>query len=180
MPLFIAVAATFLQQTLTYMSHLVVPVAAPVLSNEFKLPIALAGAHMGIVYFFGSVFQLFAGEFIRKYGAARMSQVALASTAAGLIMGAIGELWAYAFGAFVIGAGSAFSTPASSDILARFAPPKHAPLIFSIKKNGGTGRGYIGRYAGPISYKRGWLAKHIFNFRRVLSRAQYIISNCAI
>ena len=134
MPLFIAVAATFLQQTLTYMSHLVVPIAAPELSREFGLPIALAGIHMAIIYLFGSICQLFAGGFIQKYGAARMSQVALVSTAIGLMMGAIGELWAYGLGAFIIGAGSAVSTPASSDILARFAPPKHAPLIFSIKQ----------------------------------------------
>ena len=134
MPLFIAVAATFLQQTLTYMSHLVVPIAAPELSREFGLPIALAGVHLAIIYLFGSICQLFAGGFIQKYGAARMSQVALVSTAIGLMMGAIGELWAYGLGAFIIGAGSAVSTPASSDILARFAPPKHAPLIFSIKQ----------------------------------------------
>ena len=134
MPLFIAVTATFLQQTLTYMSHLVVPIAAPELSREFGLPIALAGAHIGLVYLFGSISQVFAGGFIKKYGAARMTQVALGSAAIGLMMGAVGELWAYALGAFLIGSGSGFSTPASSDILARFAPPKHAPLIFSIKQ----------------------------------------------
>ena len=136
MPIFIAVIATFLQQSLTYMSHLVVPIAAPELARTFGLPVALAGAHMGIVYLIASVSMAFAGEFIRRFGAARMSQVALLATAIGLAMGAAGALWAFALSAFLIGAGSAFSTPASSDILARYAPPKHAPLIFSIKQTG--------------------------------------------
>ena len=43
------------------MSHLVVPIAAPELSSEFGLPVALAGAHIGLVYLFGSISQVFAG-----------------------------------------------------------------------------------------------------------------------
>ncbi len=134
MPLLLAVAATFLQQTLTYMSHLVVPIAAPELARVFGQPVALAGVHLAMVYGVSSMMMLFAGGFIRKYGAARMSQYALAVTGAGLMLGAVGEMWAFAVGAVMIGTGSAFSTPASSDILARYAPPKHAPLIFSIKQ----------------------------------------------
>ena len=79
-----------------------VPIAAPELSREFGLPIALAGAHIGLVYLFGSISQVFAGGFIKKYGAARMSQVALGSAAIGLMMGAVGELWAYALGLSLI------------------------------------------------------------------------------
>ena len=46
--------------------------------------------------------------------------------------------WAILFAvtAFVIGSGSAVSTPASSDLLGRYCPPRHAPLIFSIKQTG--------------------------------------------
>lgn len=134
MPLLLAVAATFTQQTITYMSHLVVPIAAPELARIFDLPVALAGAHMSLIYLTSSMIMLFAGGFIRKYGAARMSQFALAMTGLGLLLATIGSLWAFALGAVLIGFGSAFSTPASSDILARYAPPKHAPLIFSIKQ----------------------------------------------
>ena len=61
MPIFIAIVATFLQQSLTYMSHLVVPIAAPELSRIFDLPVALAGAHMGIVYLIASVSMVFTG-----------------------------------------------------------------------------------------------------------------------
>lgn len=155
MPLFLAVAATFVQQSLTYMSHLVTPIAAPELARVFDLPVALAGAHMGIVYLVSSVSMLFAGGFIRRFGAARMSQVALLATAAGLALGALGALWAYALGAFLIGAGSAFSTPASSDILARYAPPKHAPLIFSIKQTGVPAGGMLAGILVPLLIN-GW------------------------
>jgi fucose permease len=155
MPIFIAVVATFLQQSLTYMSHLVVPIAAPELSRIFDLPVALAGAHMGIVYLVASVSMVFAGGFIRRFGAARMSQVALLATAIGLALGAAGALWAFALSAFLIGAGSAFSTPASSDILARYAPPKHAPLIFSIKQTGVPAGGMLGGILVPFLIN-GW------------------------
>ena len=155
MPILIAVVATFVQQSLTYMSHLVVPIAAPELSKIFGLPVALAGAHMGIVYLVASISMVFAGGFIRRYGAARMSQVALFSTAIGLALGAMGTLWAFALSAFLIGAGSAFSTPASSDILARYAPSKHAPLIFSIKQTGVPVGGMVGGILVPFLIN-GW------------------------
>ncbi|MEK9723143.1 MAG: hypothetical protein VW405_06615, partial [Rhodospirillaceae bacterium] len=64
MPLLLALVATFTQQTLSYMSHLVVPIAAPELARVFGLPVALAGAHLSIVYLTSSVFILFAGGFI--------------------------------------------------------------------------------------------------------------------
>ena len=35
-----------------------------------------------------------------------------------------------------IGIGSSVSTPASSHLLARYSPPKYAPLIFSVKQTG--------------------------------------------
>ena len=52
MRLFLAVLATFTQQSLTYMTALVVPVAAPELSTVMKVPVAMAGYHMGLLYLF--------------------------------------------------------------------------------------------------------------------------------
>jgi MFS family permease len=136
MSLFIAVIATLIQQSMSYMSALVVPVAAPELARAFELPVALTGVHMAILYTGSTVMMIFAGSFIKRYGAVRMSQFSLAGMTVGLSLGLIGEVWALAIGAILIGLSSAFSTPASSDILARFAPPRHAPLIFSIKQTG--------------------------------------------
>lgn len=41
-----------------------------------------------------------------------------------------------AVGAFVGGLGQAISTPSSSHLLGRLAPPRLAPLVFSIKQTG--------------------------------------------
>lgn len=157
MMLLLAVCATLVQQTLSYMSALVVPVAAPELAKVLGVPVAMAGFHMGILYFGSTVFMLFAGGFIRRFGAVRMSQVALTGMACGLALGVVGEVWALALGALMIGTSSSFSTPASSDILARYAPPKHAPLIFSVKQTGVPAGGILAGIVVPLLFVNfGW------------------------
>ncbi len=150
MMLFLAVATTITQQSLAYMSQLVVAIAAPELSKVLGVPVALAGFHLGMLYAGSMCFMLFAGGFIRKYGAVRMSQLSLVGMGLGLLLGVFGEVWALALGAIVIGTSSAFSTPASSDILARYAPPKHAALIFSIKQTGVPAGGIIAGIVVPF------------------------------
>jgi len=65
-----------------------------------------------------------------------MSQISLCLMAAGLLAITSGLLPVIAIAAMVIGTGSAPSTPASSQILARYSPPHLAPLMFSIKQTG--------------------------------------------
>ncbi len=150
MLLFLAITSTFAQQTLTYMTALVVPVAAPELSKVFGVPVAMAGMHMGLLYFFSSLSMLMVGGFIRKLGAVRMSQIALTSMAVGLALGLTGEVWGLALGAVIIGIFGSSSTPASSDILARFAPPKHAAFIFSLKQTAVPAGGIVAGILVPF------------------------------
>jgi len=150
MLLFLAIACTFAQQTLTYMTALVVPVAAPELAKVFGVPVAMAGLHMGLLYFFSSLSMLMVGGFIRKLGAVRMSQIALTSMAVGLALGLTGEVWGLALGAVIIGIFGSSSTPASSDILARFAPPKHAAFIFSLKQTSVPAGGIVAGILVPF------------------------------
>ena len=42
----------------------------------------------------------------------------------------------FVLSALTLGLGNSVSTPASSHLLARYSPPKYAPLIFSIKQTG--------------------------------------------
>ena len=157
MRLFLAVLATFTQQSLTYMTALVVPVAAPELSKVMKVPVAMAGYHMGLLYLFSSLSMLMVGGFIRRIGALRMSQIALMSMSVGLALGVTGEVWAFALGAVIIGIFGSSSTPASSDILARYAPPKYAAMIFSIKQTGVPAGGIIAGIVVPyLYYNFGW------------------------
>lgn len=76
------------------------------------------------------------GAFIVRYGALRMTQVGMAALGIGLVSVATGLLPLFALGAFIGGLGQAISTPSSSHILGRLAPPRIAPLVFSIKQTG--------------------------------------------
>ena len=96
MPLLLAVTATLLQQSMSYMAALVVPVAAPALADVFDVSVALTGVYMAILYIGSTTTMLFAGGFIRRYGAVRMSQVSLAGMASGLALGLVGEVWGLA------------------------------------------------------------------------------------
>ena len=134
--LWLAVVAMLIQQSFSYMSTLVLPVAAPAISEETGLGISLVGVYTAIMYVASTLSAGASGAFIRRYGALRVSQAALVLMGLGLVFS--WPAWAilFAMTAFVIGAGSAVSTPASSDILGRYCPPRRAPLIFSIKQTG--------------------------------------------
>ena len=134
--LWLAVTAMLVQQAFAYMSTLVLPVAAPAVSASLGLDIALVGPYTAIMYVASTLSAGASGGFIQRYGALRVSQAALVLMGLGLVFSWPGWTLAFAVTSFVIGAGSAVSTPASSEILARYCPPRRAPLIFSIKQTG--------------------------------------------
>ena len=134
--LWLAVIAMLVQQSFSYMSTLVLPVAAPAVSEATGLGISLVGIYTAIMYVASTLSAGSSGTFIRRYGALRVSQAALVLMGLGLVFSWPGWAFLFAATALVIGAGSAVSTPASSDILGRYCPPRRAPLIFSIKQTG--------------------------------------------
>ena len=97
------------------------------------------------------------GAFIRRFGALRISQAALVLMGLGLVFSWPGWALLFAATALVIGAGSAASTPASSDILGRYCPPRRAPLIFSIKQTGVPVGGMLaGALVPALTLTYGW------------------------
>ena len=134
--LWLAVVAMLIQQAFSYLSTLVLPIAAPAISESTGLGISLVGVYTAIMYVASTLSAGASGSFIQRYGALRVSQTALVLMGLGLVFSWPGWVILFALTAFVIGSGSAVSTPASSDILGRYCPPRHAPLIFSIKQTG--------------------------------------------
>ena len=134
--LWLAVIAMLIQQTFSYLSTLVLPIAAPAISEATGLSISLVGVYTAIMYVASTFSAGASGAFIRRYGALRISQAALVLMGLGLVFSWSGWAFVFALTALVIGSGSAVSTPASSDILGRYCPPRRAPLIFSIKQTG--------------------------------------------
>jgi hypothetical protein len=132
----------FAQQALAAYCKTIVPVIAPVMAAGLAVDPAMTGAWVAIAAFAGIPTTLGAGGLIRRHGALRLSSVATALMGAGLLLGVphlgtgVVALLAQAVSAFVVGAASTVSTPASSHLLARLSPPQRAPLVFSIKQTG--------------------------------------------
>jgi MFS family permease len=130
------VGAMMMQQAFATMSSMALPVLAPPIIAHLGVGAGLIGPFVSLMYVVAMVTSLAAGAFILRFGALRLSQVCLLFSSMGLILAASGFMAAIVVAALFLGLGSGPSTPASSHILARFSPPRLAPLVFSIKQTG--------------------------------------------
>ncbi len=129
-----ALVAMFLQQTFASVGKVLPAVLAPLVLAELEADPAWVGVYFGLSAAAALLAQMGCGSFIIRYGALRMSQVALVLLGAGMAVAAEGRLLGFAASAIVGGGGAAVSTPTSSQLLGRVSPPRLAPLVFSIKQ----------------------------------------------
>jgi MFS family permease len=107
---------------------------------------------------------LVSGGFIRRFGAIRVSQVCVLLCAAGIALLPVAAAWpmALAIGVLaplLIGVGYGPITPASSQVLARTAPPSRMALTFSIKQTGvPAGAALAGAVLPGLALSVGWRA----------------------
>ena len=160
--LLVAIAAMLVQQTTATAAKLAVPAIFPAMADElgfdpnYVLLYTGANAAIAILVMTGC------GGAIRRWGALRVSQVGCVMMAAGLAASAaLAQPWLIVPPLIVTlalnGCGSTVSTPASSQILARYAPPKWAPLVFSIKQTGvPAGLAISGFILAPVAVAFGW------------------------
>ena len=95
------------------------------------------GIFMAVLYIIGMLSGLGAGSMLARYGVIRTSQAALLAAALGLGLACAAPIWPIAIaGAVLIGIGMGPLNPAGSRILARHAPLRWQPLVFSIKQTG--------------------------------------------
>jgi MFS family permease len=135
-PLYVALGALTGQQALATAGRSTVPLIAAAIVADMKIDAALVGVYLAIQSVAGFLTTMASGGFILRYGALRMTQVGMAALGLGLLAVASAWLPMLALGAFVGGLGQAISTPSSSHLLGRLAPPRLAPLVFSIKQTG--------------------------------------------
>ena len=145
-----AAFAMLLQQALSTMSGLTVPVLAPPIAAETGLSPSLVGLYTAFLYGGSMISSLAGGGFLLRFGALRVSQACLLIVAVGLLINAPGLTLLFVIGAIVTGLGGGPSTPASSQILARYASPAQAPFIFSIKQTGVPVGGVIAGALLPV------------------------------
>ena len=135
-------------------------VLAPEIARDFGVPAKLIGVFVGLLYVGSMSASLASGHFIARNGAIRVSQVCVLLCAAGIALiaslpsSAVAML---AIAPLIIGLGYGAVTPASSELLARTAPPRRMALTFSIKQTGVPGGAALaGAALPPLSLAIGW------------------------
>ena len=124
----------FLQQTFAALGRALPAVIAPAIITDLTIDSAWIGVYFSIAAAAALSTQLGCGSFIVRYGAMRMSQLALVLLALGMAIATIGHPVALVLSAILSGGGAAVSTPSSSHLLGRCSPPRYLSLIFSIKQ----------------------------------------------
>ena len=147
----------FLQQTFVALGRSLPAVIAPAIITDLHLAPAWIGVYFGGTAFASLVVQLGCGSFIVRYGAMRMSQIALVLLAIGTALATLGTPLTLILSAIIAGGGGAVSTPASSHLLARCASPRYLPLVFSIKQTAvPAGLLLAGILAPQLTESTGW------------------------
>src|SRR5438094_949413 len=152
-----ALAAMFLQQTFASVGKVLPAVLAPLVIAELRADPAWVGVYYGVSAAASLFAQLGCGSFIIRYGALRMSQIALVLLGGGMAVAAEGGLPGFAASAVIGGGGAAVSTPTSSQLLYRVSPPRLAPLVFSVKQTAVPAGTLICGFIGPaMAIALGW------------------------
>lgn len=151
--------AMLIQQAFATVAKMTLPVLGPLVADDLQLDPAFIGVFVSVAAVFGLITTLSCGNFIRRYGALRMSQLTLGVVGLGLAALSLGLLPAMALSAVLIGLGATVATPASSHILARHSPAKWAPVVFSVKQTGvPVGVMLTGLTLPAIAVTHGWPA----------------------
>ena len=157
--LWLVLGAMLIQQTFTTWGKVIVSVIGPAITADLGLAPELVGVFVAISGIAGTFAAAGCGSWIQRLGAMRMSQMALLLTAAGLCLALTGWLPLIGLAAVIVGIGTVISTPASSEILIRYAPVKQAPLVFSIKQAGVPAGTMLAGLVGPLCVALfGWRA----------------------
>jgi MFS family permease len=147
----------FLQQTFASVGKVLPAVVAPLVIAELDADPAWVGIYYGVAAAASLFAQMGCGSFIVRYGALRMSQVALVLLGGGMAVAAEGSLPGFGASAIIGGGGGAVSTPTSSQLLGRVSPPRLAPLVFSIKQTAVPAGVLICGFLGPaMAGALGW------------------------
>jgi MFS family permease len=125
-----------LAQTLVTMSAVVPSAISPALAQSLGVRTGLIGYQIAIVYGAAMVTSFVGGLWVRRWGACRISQAALALCAAGALLATISSVLALAAASVLIGLGYGMTNPSSSHLLGKLVTSGNRNLIFSIKQTG--------------------------------------------
>ena len=141
---------TFAVQALVAFAVYCAPVMAPVAGPALGFSASAVGYYIAATYFGSMIGSAAAGGWIARFGPIRASQAGLALCLAGLCLAATALPPLVLVGGFIVGLGYGPTTPASSMILVRAAPPSIFALVFSIKQTGVPAGGVLAGLLVPL------------------------------
>ena len=111
-------------------------VLAPVIAPELGFAAQSIGVFVSAVYLAAIFSGLIGGHYVRQFGALRLSQVAMALLALGLLVIATGMPALLLLATTAIGIGYGLTNPTAAQILSQHTPVPSRGLFFSIKQTG--------------------------------------------
>ena len=152
-----AIVSTTAMQIAASCAMMSMATVAPLVAADLGVPASLIGSYIGLIYAGSAVSAPTCGGYLARYGAIRVTQVALLFVCIGLLFGCWHLLAAVGLGAFLLGIGYGLMTPASSDLLSRYVPNSRIGLVFSIKQTGvPLGFALAGVLTPFIAETKGW------------------------
>ena len=148
---------TTAMQTLATMAVFAIPALAPAIGRDLGVDGVFAGYFISLVYGAGIVSSLMAATAIHRFGAVRVCQAILAAAAAMLLISTSASLFAFAFGAVVLGCTYGATAPVSTHLLAPRTPPQIINLVLSIRQIGvPMGGVFAALLMPPLALRVGW------------------------
>ena len=153
------VVAMLVAQTIVSMGMLTMPAIAPVLARSFGVDASAIGYQVSIVYAGAMASAALGGSVVRRLGAGRTTQAALAAVAIGIVLATSANVAALVAGSVLLGLGYGLSNPAASELLVRYTPASRRNLIFSLKQTGVPLGGIAAALVAPsVASAFGWRA----------------------
>lgn len=144
------IASTLAMQAIVVMASLTAPVLAAVIAADSELRPHLVGYYSGAIYGLAALTSAAAPYPTERFGAIRLHQILLAATALGLAALALGNSAGFVLSAVLLGLAYGPINPASTVLLARFAPPHARARIFSLKQTAVPLGGVLAGSATPV------------------------------
>jgi MFS family permease len=144
-------------QTFSTMATTMLPAVAPKVAETYGVHSSVIGYQISLLAAAMVVSLAFGGNLSVRWGACRVTQVALSLLIAGCVIAILPHVAFVFASAIALGLGYGLMTPCASHLLARFTPARSRNLIFSIKQTGvplgGVGAAVI---APPVAVNFGW------------------------
>lgn len=129
-------AVLLASQMLGTMATTMLPAVAPKVAETYGVSSSLIGYQISLLAAAMLVSLMFGGNLSVRWGACRVTQVALALLVAGCIIAILPHVAFVFLSAVALGLGYGLMTPSASHLLSRFTPAKKRNLVFSFKQTG--------------------------------------------